>query len=225
MLSYNAMVSIAIVLVVLLFVVVFLYPTSSKSKRRRKGRLPEQLPKQKDWQEASLKLERHIYALRKEVDTLERKSRILEDKVSKEKAIGLHFKEKLAQEQGWHDKEQQGLEGKTKEINQLKKDLQMAELNLGEEHSLRLRFEREFKETKRAFDTLNEQRRKLEAENLKINAYAETYMRELNELKRENRELKKKKDDINWVAKSEFSRLEKLLKETEKELERVRRNS
>ena len=58
-----------------------------------------------------------------------------------------------------------------------------------------------------------------------VKAQLENLRKEVSDLRKENMDLARKKDDATWIAKSEYERIEKLLKEKEKELERMKRES
>ena len=62
----------------------------------------------------------------------------------------------------------------------------------------------------------------LEAENAQLKAKLENNQKEITSLRKENMELSKRKEDASWVAKSEYERVEKLLREKEKEMEKLK---
>ena len=68
-----------------------------------------------------------------------------------------------------------------------------------------------------------EQSRTNEEENDQLTAKVKNNKQEIMRLKKENMQLEKKKEDINWIAKTEYEQVEKLLKEKEKELDRITR--
>jgi len=95
--------------------------------------------------------------------------------------------------------------------------------NNSKEHSANIRLEHERKESKQQLDSLNEQRRSIEAEKGQMAAKIENNRNEIVQLKKENAVLSKKEEDVNWITKSEYERVAKLLKEKEKELDRIKR--
>ena len=58
---------------------------------------------------------------------------------------------------------------------------------------------------------------------LQLKAKTDENRTEIMHLKKENSELSKKKDDVSWIAKSDHIKLEKIVKEKEKEIERLQR--
>jgi len=193
------------------------------SRKRRKRRLPKmEKGENKDWQAVSLKLEKHIYALRKELVDFERREKNLEKELMIEKQKYAKSQEKLSQERGWKKKESSDIEKQGEVILRLKKDLTQVEHNLAREHGLRLRFERELKDLKDQIDSTIDEKRALEMEILKMKSQADVQRKEMLELREMNMKLSKKKEETAWVAKSEYQKLEEKLQETQKELEKLK---
>ncbi len=220
--SFNTIAGIGIILVFIVLLVIFLIPTSQKGSKKRE-RSPEQLPKETDWQGVSRKLEGHIHALRQDIAAYDKRQKSLERELLETKAKNKELQEKLTLEDGWIKKEQEEIEKRTKELTRAKEELKKTESSLGEEHSLRLRYERELKELKQAFESSDGQRKKLEVEVMKLKAGLEKANEELRESKRQNFELKKKQEDTQFVAKAEYDKIERLLREKEKEFQRISR--
>ena len=149
----------------------------------------------------------------------------MEKQLLVEKAKAKKFQEKLSQERQWHEKEQSTVDKKGKEFQQLKKELSKIQEISSKEHALNLRLEKGLKELKGENDALNQKRRAVESENAQLKAKMDNYRRETAQLKKENAELNKKKEDVSWIAKSEYERVARLLKEKEMDLERIPRES
>ena len=81
------------------------------------------------------------------------------------------------------------------------------------------------KELQEQVDLLNERSRAIEEENTQLTAKVKNDQQKIAQLKNENIQLEKKKEDVNWIAQTEYQRVEKLLKEKEKELDRVTREN
>ena len=122
-------------------------------------------------------------------------------------------------------RELQREEKKIQEARQLKENLTKVENELDGEYALRLKSERELKEMSQSFESLEKERRDVAAKLLKAEAEAESFRKALSEQKKINAELAKKNEETGWVAKAEYEKLERLLKEKEKEIERLARNS
>jgi len=222
MFSLNFIAGIGIIFIVISLGVLFLMPGGKKPKKRRK-KDPTENQQQKDWKQAAVRLEKHTYSLRGKLASFEKKEKAWEKQLMVEKARNEKLQEKLSRERGWHEKEQRTLDKRGEEFQELKTELLKVQENFGKEHALNLRLQRELESLKRENDSGNDQRRALESENAQCKAKMQNYRMEIAHLKKENAELTKKKEDTSWVAKSDYAKLEKLLQEKEKELERIKR--
>jgi chromosome segregation ATPase len=214
-----------IIMILVLLAVLFLIPTKIKGKKKKKKQPQELTPQEEEFKGKISRLEKHIHSLRDEILTFQKEEKVHEKALAIEKAKVKKFQEKLSQEREWHEKEQNTIDKKGKEFQQIKQELLKVQENFSSEHSANLRLNNELKEMKQQNDTLNEKRRAAEGENAQLNAKLENNRREIALLKKENAGLAKKKEDLSWIAKPEYERVLTLLKEKEKELERVSRNS
>ncbi len=204
--------------------ILFLIPTE-KTKRSRsfkENNAKPQEPLSKDWQAVSLKLERHIQALRKEVGEYQKTKMTLERDLAVEKQKYSKLQEKLAQERDWQKKEEDDIQKKANEILALKNDLRKIEHDLGVMHSERLSFERQAREAKIENDSLAQVRRNLELHVQKIEAENDTLRKQIKELRWETQRLSEKKDAESWVPKEDFQKLADQLRTKEKDLARLR---
>ena len=81
----NIIVIAGLILVVVFFCVLFLMPTERRGKKRKRLKMPED-SQQKDWKQVSLRLEKHVYALRHEIEGLQKSVRNKEKQALIEKA-------------------------------------------------------------------------------------------------------------------------------------------
>jgi chromosome segregation ATPase len=214
-----------IIFILVLLIVLFLIP-GEKRERRKKKKLPEEIsPQQKEWEEKHARLEKHIQSLRQEILVLQKDAKTKENDVLLEQAEIKKLREKLSQEREWHTKGQTMADKKGKEFKDLKEELVKVQESFSQEHAAHLRLGRAFNELKRENESLNEKRRAVEAENDQWKSKNDYQRGEILQLKKDNEQLSKKNDDSRWVAKSEHERVTRLLKEKEKELERVIRES
>jgi len=211
-----------IVFIFILLGLLFLLPTDQKKKKKRKRKVTLS-SEQKDWQQTALKLERYIQSLRGAIAAFEKKEQHMEKQLLIEKAKTKKFQEKLSQEKQWHQKEQNTLEKKMKEADHLKTDLQKAQNSFAKAHAQNLRMQRDIEQLKKEKEAVNEKRRTLEGQSHQLKSKLEQNRKDIAQLRKENAELKKKQDDVSWIAKSEYTSLEKRLKEKEKEIERIKR--
>ena len=210
-----------IIMILILLGLLFLVPAQSKREKKRKKQQEAATPLEEELRAKIARLEKHIQSLREEIQSFQNAGKDQEKDLAVEKAKVKKLQEKLSQEREWHQKEQSAIDKKGSEFLQIKQELLKLQELFSGEHAANLRFEHEVKELKRNNDALNEQRRGMESENARLKARMESQRLENARLKQENTELQKKKEDVNWIAKSEYDRVAKLLKEKEKELERI----
>lgn len=216
-----------IIFILIFLGVVFYIPSERKVKKKKKKNSPvvEPVQVQKDWEQRALRLEKHIQSLRDEILVLQKGEKVIEKHLVVEKVKVKKLQEKLSQEREWHKREQESIDKKGSEFQQLKMELVNVQEIFSNEHAANLRFENQVKELKEGNDALTERRRTVEGENAKAKAKIENNKKEIVQLKKENTQFKKKKEDTSWIAKSEYERVERLLKEKEKELARINRES
>ena len=141
-----------------------------------------------------------------------------------EREKNTRLQEKLSQEKSWMAKEEESIEKKGSEIRELKDSLLKTQQDFDNEYALRLRLEKQLKDAKSDFDALQNEKREFMIQSKQFEGEVECLKKELAQQKKINAEIKKENDEAQWVAKSEFDRIEKLLKEKEKELERISRD-
>ncbi len=212
----------AVIFILIFLSILFFIPIDKRNLLKKKGGDLGNLSENKDWKEVSLKLERHIYNLRQEIEHLQKGARALEKELKIEKDKYAKLQEKLSQERGWQKKEEEDIERKTKEWLQQKEDLKTAEGNLEQEHRDRLRLERELEEIKTEALQANEGKRTLEIQIAKLNAQIEYYRKEMLQLREINAKLSQREEETTFIAKSEYAKLEQQLKQKDKELEALR---
>jgi len=222
--TVDIIIGIGIGFVVLLLVVLFLLPTEMKKKKKKRPKKGE-LQKEKDWERIAGRLEAQTQALRQEMLKLQKNQEDLEKNILVEKAKTKKLQEKLTQERGWQEKEKNAGDKKAKEFKALKEELVKLQETFGKEHVENLRLDRECKEVKHANDNLILQKKRLDLEQKNLEVKIEEYRKEIAHLKKDNAILSKKQDDAMWVTKASYDRIARLLKEKEKELERVSRAS
>ena len=204
--------------------VAIIFLMSGEEKTKRKKKKPEEMAQEsKDWPLIVQRLEKHSETLKKEIEGLEKVIRGKDKDLGVEKLKNSQLQAKLAQEKSWREKEQGSIDKRNEDAHQFKGELLKAEKIVEEEHSLRLRLERELTEAKREVDSLSENKRLISSKLQQIENSLDQYMKEVVELRRTNAQLKKKNEDTTWISKVEYDKLEKLFKEKEKELERLKR--
>ena len=106
-----------------------------------------------------------------------------------------------------------------------KDQIYRTEADLEKEHSNRLRLERELQDLKIKYEQVLEEKRQLSVKASSQQTTLESNAREIRELKYENSQLKEKREDIQWVAKSEFDDLKKAFAAKEKELAQLKQTN
>lgn len=194
---------------------------TSRARVKREKPAKDEAP-EKDWQAASLKLEKHIQELRKELEQSQKQERDLDREVALQKEKYAKLQDKLAQERDWQKREENDADKKIKEIQSLKAEIKKYEGELEAIQGQRLRLEREKREIKDALDGVTEERRKLDLELTKFKAENETFRKDLREYREQNAKLSEKKDAEIWVAKTDYEKLEVELRNKDKDLARLR---
>jgi len=212
------------VIFTILLLAVFVFLPTETRKAKRKKNLEAEVKPQKDWQEAALRLEKHILSLRQEIMQYKVEVKRKEKELVDAKTEIKRLIEKIQQERGWLNKEQQDVEKTHRETQDLKNELAKSEESLEKEHTQRLNLEFELKESKASITALNELRLKLESEIAQRKGQQETLLKENRAVKEENAKLSQKHAETDWIAKTEYDKLEKILKQKEIELEKLKRD-
>ena len=131
------------------------------------------------------------------------------------------LQEKLSQERQWYKKEQNAADKKGEEAFELKAELVKIQENFAKEHAINIRLQRELKESNQQIDGLRAQCREVDGENIRLKTKMEVDQKEMAQLKKKVVELSKKEEDTQWIAKSEYERVTRLLSQKEKELQRM----
>ena len=154
---------------------------------------------------------------------MEQKEKNYDKQLLIEKAKYDKIQEKLTQERGWKQKEEEEMTRKNKETQQFKEDLIKSQENFSKEHMLVLKLDNELKEARVEIAGLNDQRRDLESQNAQLKAKNDNHRSEIIRLKKDLTELTQKREDTAWVAKSEFEDLKKVFNAQKAELENLKR--
>lgn len=209
-----------IIFILILLAVVYFIPDEKKKAQKRREK---ELLAQKDWQKTALHLEGHIHHLRRELEALEKKDKDLVSALSVEKTKGAALQEKLVKERQWHHEEDEHILKFREEIQQLKKEMLKEQEVCALEHAKNLRLDQSLRELKQEKDSLADEKRTRDLELAQLKTRIDHYRQENIQLKADNAQLIKKKEDTAWVAKTEFDELQMKYKTLEKELERLKR--
>ncbi len=214
-----------IFVIILLSIVVFIPMTPKTVKRKRKVQAPEASKPDAQAQEVLLRMQRNIQSLHGQITTLEQREKAREHELMLEKIKVNKLQDKLSQERDWHTKEQKTWDKKIQEFHHSKDELSKLHDQFSKEHAENLRQKKDIEEFKSEAARLQDAHREVQADCAQWKAKVENYQKEIMQLRKENSALTKKAQDTMWVAKSDHDKLEQLLREKEKELERIKRGS
>ena len=172
----------------------------------------------KDWKSIAQRWEKHNLALQGEIEKMKMDQKGAQQLTDEKKSEVKELLEKLALEKSWREKEQQTLEKSKQHEKDLKDQIFRTESDLEKEHSSRLRLERELQDIKIKFDQIVEEKRVLSIKASSQQTTLDANIKEICELKQANAQLQVRREDIQWVAKSEFDELKKAFAAKEKEL-------
>ncbi len=203
---------------------IYAMPPEAKSKKKEKRPEPAApvKPKDKEWESIAHRWEKQNLSLQAEINSMKMAQKDLHEEISAEKAKAKEFVEKLTLEQGWRQKEQANQDKLKTHERDLKEQVGRTESDLEKEHATRLRAERDHQEVKVKYDALVEEKRQLSTKAMSMETTVTALSKEIRDLKRVNDELGRKREDIQWVAKSEFEEIKKLLLAKEQEIVRLR---
>ena len=195
---------------------------SSRRKERRPEPAPQENPKDKEWQAIAQRWEKHNLGLQGDIEKIKMEQKKVLQEVEGQKALNQELVEKLALEKGWREKEQGNLDKAKAHEKGLKEQIFRTEGDLEREHTARLRAERDHQELKVKYEALLEEKRLLSTKAMSLETTVGQLAKEAKDLKRSNEELGRKREDIQWVAKSEFEEVKKLLLAKEQEIVRLK---
>jgi chromosome segregation ATPase len=214
---------VGVVLILILLGIIFLIPGEKKGKKMKKKVQENLLEEKKDLEHKVSRLEKHIKSLHDRIVALQKNEKTNEKIMMVERVKVKKLQEKLSQEREWYKKEGNSIEKREKENRQLKAELKTVQESFSKEHTHNIRMEREIKDLKSQNDALNDKRRLTEGENSQLKAKGESDRKEILSLKKEVAQLSKKNEDVQWIAKTEYDRVARLLAQKEKELQRMER--
>jgi len=216
------------VVLIILAIAIYLLPeqtAKAKKKKEKKAALMMEaaaVDTSKDWKAIAERWEKHNQSLQGAVEKMKIEQKGIQQHIDEHKSEIKGLVEKLALEKSWREKEQASLEKLKHHEKDFQAQILRTESELEKEHSNRLRLEREVQEIKIKYDQIVEEKRQLSIKAASQQTTIETTTVELKALKVENTQLKEKRADIQWVAKSEFDQLQRVLQAKEKDLERLK---
>ena len=217
------------VVLIALAIVIYMLPSDPvvKTKKKKEKKLefmpdPAALDTSKDWKSIAERWEKHNQSLQGEIEKMKIDQKKVQQLADESKSETREVVDKLALEKSWREKEQETFEKFKFHEKDLKEQIFRTESDLEKEHSNRLRLERELQDIKIKHEQILEEKRLLSIKAGSQQTTLESNSKEIRELKLENSKLQEKRDDIQWVAKSEFDELKKVFTAQEQELTRLK---
>ncbi|MBL8014029.1 MAG: hypothetical protein JNN05_09300 [Candidatus Omnitrophica bacterium] len=204
--------------------VVFIFQMPAEKFRKRKRPVVPAPVKEVDWQAVAARTEKNNSTLANEIEALKKERKSFMEQLADNKKIIDEQLEQLAREKAWREKESQMVEKVKNFDHELKDELRKAQNMLDEEHSLKLKVDIELQEAKILISRLKEEVRALTVKTLAMEKQADVANKELKDLRYANTELKKQKEDVQWIAKSDYDEVVMKLKKVESELGRLTRD-
>ncbi len=224
----------AFVVLIALAIVIYMLPSDPAGRPKRKKEkekrtaavapAPGAVDTSKDWKSIAERWEKHNQSLQGEIEKMKMDQKRAQQSVDERKTEARELVEKLALEKSWREKEQETLEKLKNHEKDLKDQIFRTESDLEKEHSNRLRLERELQDNKIKYEQVLEEKRQLSIKASSQQTTLDANAKEIRELKSQNVQLKDKREDIQWVAKSEFDDLKKSFAAKEQELARLKQN-
>jgi len=218
---------------VALAIVIYMLPSDpavKAKKKKEKEKKPVLMPDpvavdtSKDWKSIAERWEKHNQSLQGEIEKMKMDQKRARQLTDERESEAKELVEKLALEKSWREKEQETLEKFKHHEKDLKDQIYRTESDLEKEHSNRLRLERELQDIKIKHEQILEEKRILSIKVSSQQTTLESKTQELRELKLENSKLQEKREDIQWVAKSEFDELKKAFVAKEQELAHLKQS-
>lgn len=209
--------------VFLMGLALFIYQLPAEKLKRKRPVVPPPV-KEMDWESIAKRWEKNIAVLSNEVATLKKERRSFIDQLEDQKKVIQEQVEQLAREKAWREKETQVVEKVKNVDHELKEELRRTQNTLNEEHSLKLKVDIELQETRIALSKVKEEARALTVKLMALENENANSLKELRELRRTNTELKKQKEDVQWIAKSDYDEVMMRCKKAESELARLTRD-
>lgn len=210
--------------VFLMGLALFIYQLPPEKFPKRKRPVVAPPVKEKDWEAIAKRWEKTNSVLINEVESLKKERKSFIEQLEDDKKIIQEQLEQLAREKAWREKETQVVEKVKNVDHELKEELRRTQNMLNEEHSLKLKMDIELQEARIAISKFKEEARALTVKVMALEKESEGASKELRELRRANSELKKQKEDIQWIAKSDYDEAVLKLKKVESELARLTRD-
>ncbi|MBF0121916.1 MAG: hypothetical protein HQL21_00740 [Candidatus Omnitrophica bacterium] len=205
---------------VLLFIVLQM-PDAVQKKRKKKNEPPPEPVK--DWKTIAERVEKRLHATEQTLSGTLDELKGRDKKIAELNKSAGEMKKQFDQEKVWREKGEALVAKEKKQERLLQEELEKTRTDLNTESTQRIKQEYELKELRLAREELTSQVRKLSAQGMQLERAIIDALTENKKFKEENFELKKKKEGEEWIAKSDYRRLEGVLKRSRWEVEQFKK--
>ncbi|MBF0595148.1 MAG: hypothetical protein HQL22_09285 [Candidatus Omnitrophica bacterium] len=205
----------------LLFLVWQIPEAVTQSKKRQRAVPPP--PPAKDWQGTAERMEKRLRIMETEAQAFQS---LLKDKDKKVEEMNITLaavRKQFDQEKAWREKEEAALQKEKKLERSLQEELNKTREALNHESTERIKQEHELKEIRQIKDEISGKERGLSSRVMDLERQLDSALKELKQLRQENAQLSKKKEDTEWVAKSDYKQLEAQARRTRFEAEEFKK--
>ncbi len=220
--SFGLIAGVALAVLGLLLVIVLLLPDVIEKEKRGRQRTPP-APPPKDWQGSAERFEKRVKIMELEARTFQAQLREKDKQAEALAAALAGIRKQFDQEKVWREKEEAALEKEKSQERALREDLLRTREALNTESTEKIRMEHELKDIRRVKEELSGANRGLSTRLMELERQLEAAVKELRQLRDENAQLRRKKEDTEWVAKSDYKQQESALKRARFELEEFRK--
>ncbi len=190
-------------------------------KKKKRSEAPAEPPK--DWEAIAARAEKRVQSLEQSLRAIQNEIKDRDKRAEELTSSFNGLKKQLDQEKTWREKEEAAVEKEKKQERILQEELVRTRTALDQESTSRIKLENEHKEFRKTREEQSTQIRQLNTKGMDLDRRLNEALKELAFLRDENVELKRKKEDDQWVAKSDYKRLEALLKRARWEAEQFKR--
>ena len=216
--SIILIVGIALAILGVLLVLAWQIPEAIQQSKKKRQRVPP-APPPKDWQGIAERFEKRVKIMEAEAQTFQGQLRDKDRRVEELNASVAGIKKQFDQEKSWREKEEAELQKEKKQERSLQEDLAKTREALNAESTERIKMEYELKDLRRLKEELSGTGRGLSSRVMDLERQLESVLKELKQLREENVVLKRKREDTEWVAKSDYRQVEGALKRARFEVE------
>jgi hypothetical protein len=196
-------------------------PVVIEKRKKKKKEPPPEPPK--DWEGIAGRLEKRLQGAESALKTAQGELQGRDKRIEELNASLKNLRVQFEQEKIWREKEESVVEKEKKQERLLQDELNRTRASLDQEQTARIKIESDYKEARRAREEQAAEIRQLNARNMDLDRRLSDALKELKQLRDENVELKREKNEDQWVAKSDFKRIEGFLKRARWEVEQFKR--